>query len=288
MGQLVVEQPAGVVPPAAALGEPRERAAGHQLPGGFGDHVVVGRRAPAAEGGEEPLVPVDLVGGDDVLLEEGGRAGPAFEQPPGPDPRDQADAELDAAAPVDPLADRVGAPPRAEVGGHQLGVPVVAGQPPGAGQDGQVVVAGELPDLLDVPRVAGVAVVDVERGAVRRERSPADRIDRPRRRRHVVADGPEDLHVPVGDLSGRGDHPFLRRRRQVVEAGQAGRREQPDDPGLLPDRRGRRPEAAPGPRLLQDAVLDSPADLRRRHALQAPGVPAESRVGHRRSTGVTA
>ena len=68
--QLALEQARGLLPPARALRKPREGAAGHELAGGLGDHVVVGRRAPAAERGEVLLVPVDLPYREVVVLEQ--------------------------------------------------------------------------------------------------------------------------------------------------------------------------------------------------------------------------
>ena len=68
--QLALEQPRRVPPPAVALREPREGAAGHELPGGLGDHVIVGRGAPAAERGQVLLVPADLPHGERVALEQ--------------------------------------------------------------------------------------------------------------------------------------------------------------------------------------------------------------------------
>ena len=83
-----------------ALGEPREGAAGHELTGCFGDHVIVGRRAPAGECGEVLLVPADLPQRERVVLEQVGYAWPVIKQPPDPGQADQADADLDAARPV--------------------------------------------------------------------------------------------------------------------------------------------------------------------------------------------
>ena len=68
--ELSFQQERGPAPPSLALAEPRERAARHQLPGGFGDHVVVGRGAPAGERGEVLLVPADLPDGERVALEQ--------------------------------------------------------------------------------------------------------------------------------------------------------------------------------------------------------------------------
>src|SRR5690606_29490294 len=58
--ELPFEQRGRVGTPARALGEPRERRGGGELAGGLRDHVVVGRRAAAAEGGQVLLMPTDL------------------------------------------------------------------------------------------------------------------------------------------------------------------------------------------------------------------------------------
>ena len=99
-GSAPFQQARGPAPPPLALAEPREGAARHQLPGGLGYHVVVGRGAPAGERGEVLLVPADLPHGERVALEQVGRARPVVEQAPDPGQADQADAELDAAGPV--------------------------------------------------------------------------------------------------------------------------------------------------------------------------------------------
>ena len=56
---------------------------------------------PAPERGQVPLVPPDLRQASSFPRTVR-PARPSLQQPPGPDPRDQADAELDAAGPVDP------------------------------------------------------------------------------------------------------------------------------------------------------------------------------------------
>ena len=131
-------------------GEPREGAAGHQLPGRLGDHVVVGRRTAAGERGEVLLVPADLPQGERVPLEQVGHARPVVEQAPDPGQADQADAELDAAGPVHAGQERVLPPPGAEMVGDPAGVPLVTGEEPGGGQQREVLQPGDLPDLLDV------------------------------------------------------------------------------------------------------------------------------------------
>src|SRR5208337_5670319 len=95
--QLALEKPGGRQAPAVAFSEPREGAAGHQLPGRLRDDVVVGRRAPAPEGREVLLMPADLANHELVVLEMIGDFGPFVQQAPDPGQADQADADLDAA-----------------------------------------------------------------------------------------------------------------------------------------------------------------------------------------------
>ena len=108
-----------------------------------------------------------------VVLEEVLTLGQLVEQPADPDPGDQPDPELDPAGPVDAGEERVGAPPGPQLVGDGLGVPLVPGEPPRGGQHGQVVVPGQLPDLLDVAGDRLVAVVDGEAQTSRR--APAAR-----------------------------------------------------------------------------------------------------------------
>ena len=55
--------------PLRRLVKPPERATRYDESGRLGHHMVIGRRAPALEGGQEALVPVDLADGGDIVLE---------------------------------------------------------------------------------------------------------------------------------------------------------------------------------------------------------------------------
>ena len=163
VGPQDVGQPStGILAPPVTLLEPGKGTGRDQLAARFRHRMVVGRRSPAGEGGQEALVPPDLTQRPRVVLEQGDRTAPAVQQPTDPRPADQPHAELDPAGPVDPREERVGSPPGPQLSGHHLGVPVVTGQPEGAGQHGQVVMARELPDRLDVARDGLVPVVDGE------------------------------------------------------------------------------------------------------------------------------
>src|SRR2546430_14516636 len=136
--ELSFQQERGPAPPSLALTEPRERAARHQLPGGLGYHVVVGRGAPAGERGEVLLVPADLPDGERVALEQVGYARPVSQQAPDPGQAYQADPELDAAGPVHAGQERVLPPPGAQMIGDPARVPLVLAQEPGGRQQPEV------------------------------------------------------------------------------------------------------------------------------------------------------
>ena len=80
---------------------------------------------------------------------------------------------------MDALEERVLAPPRAQLAGGKLGVAVVAGQPPGAGQQGEGLVAGQLPDELDVAYGGFVPVRDMEAVGVVRGEAVGERVVEP-------------------------------------------------------------------------------------------------------------
>src|SRR5215217_818172 len=97
-----------------------------------------------------------------VGLEQRFGPGPTVQQPADPNPRQQSEAELDAASPVDAGQERVGRPPGPELGGNGPGVPLVAVKMVRSRQDRQVLVPRRLPHLLDVTDCGRAAVVDVE------------------------------------------------------------------------------------------------------------------------------
>ena len=217
-----------------------------------------------------------------VALEQRPGPAPAVQQPADPDPGQQAHAELDAAGPVDAGQERVGRPPGAELGGGGLGVALIAAEAVGGGQHGEVLVAGRLPNVLDVADHGRVAEVDVEAvGPVRGPPAGAGVKEPVRGRRHVVAGVGEHLPAP-------GEQPL----GGLLEP----------DPGLLGDVvgaagegggevRGGRQRGRVGagvgdlpapPAALGQLVAGPAGHLRRRHAGQSPRVPAEV---HRPSAG---
>ncbi len=244
-------------------GEPPERAGRGELPGGLGDDVVVRRGPPAGEGGQPALVVPDLVQRHRVALEKTGRARPAVEQPADPHPGQQPDAQLDAADPVHAAQRWVGRPPRPQVRGHSLGVPLVPGDRVGGGEHGEVLVPGQLPDLLDVPDRVLVAVRHVE-GVAPRSPAPGLRVVPPVRVVQVVADHPEILGVARHQAVRLGDETFrgVRRYRGDRPCGQYR-----GEPGTGHARavRPRRPPQPPAHRVARPA-----ADLPRSHPGQPP------------------
>ena len=152
--ELAPERGGGRLTPGAALREPGERAAGRELPGHLGEEVVVGRRPVTRQPGQPLLVVMELLQEGAVALEQRPGPGPAVEQPADPDPGQQPQAELDAAGPVDAGQERVGGPPRAELRGHGLGVPLVAIEAVGGCQHRQVLVARSSHTYLTLPTAA--------------------------------------------------------------------------------------------------------------------------------------
>lgn len=266
-------------PPTRGRGEPVERAGRGELPGGLGDDVIVRRGAPAGEGGQPALVVPDLVQRHRVVLEQTGGALPSVEQPADPHPRQESDAQLDPADPMHAAQRRVGRPPRPQVAGHALGVPLVPGHRIGGGEYGEVLVPGRLPDLLDVPHRVLVAVRHVE-GVAPRGPAPGLRVVPPVRVDEVVADHAEVLDVPGHQPVGLGDQALrgVRRHRRGRPGGQ-----HRGEPGARHGRtlRPRRPPPPPAHRVGRPA-----RDLLRPHPGEAPQVPARTH-GHRGPANVT-
>ncbi len=184
--------------------EPREGAAGHELPGRLGDDVVVGGRAPAPERGEVLLMPADLPNRQLVLLEQAGDTRPVVQQAPDPGQADQPDADLDAARPVHAGEERVRPAPRAQLVCHPARVPVVPGEVPGGCQQRQVLQPGDLPDLLDVAGLRLRAMVDPERVTVRGRPAAGHRVAEPVGLYQVGPADPEHLPLAPHELvSGR-------------------------------------------------------------------------------------
>ena len=184
--QLLLQDLGRLVTPASTLGEPVEGKRRHQEAGGLGDHVVVGRRPPAAEGCEILLVPPDLSPGRLVTLEELRCLVPSGEQSSCPDPGDQPEAGLDPARPVHAGEERILSPPRAEVQSRTIRVALIAGEREGCCEDRHVMHARQFPNLLHVPGDILGAVVDLEAVVELRRPSSRDRIEEPVRVLHVL------------------------------------------------------------------------------------------------------
>ena len=107
-------------------------------------------------------MPGNLPNGIIIVLEKVTHLGPLIEQSAGPRPGDQADSCLDTACPVHTGQERVGTPPGAQLPRGRLGVALVLRQPPCGRQDGDVMMPGHLPDLLDVARLGLVPMMDAE------------------------------------------------------------------------------------------------------------------------------
>ena len=256
-------------PPARRGGEPGERAGRGELPGGLGDDVVVRRGPPAGEGGQPALVVPDLVQRHRVALEQGGRARPAVEQPADPHPGQQPDAQLDAAGPVHAAQRRVGRPPRPQVLGHPLGVPLVPGDRVGGGEHGEVLVPGRLPDLLDVPDRVLVAVRHVE-GVAPGARRPVFGSYHQSGSARSSRSTPKNSACPAISRSASATRRFAASggTAAIVPAGSTAVNRAPV---TLGQSRPRRPPPPPAHRVARPA-----ADLPRPHPGQPPQVPART------------
>ena len=78
-------------------------------------------------------MPADLLHRERVMLEQVGDAGPLVQEPPDPGKADQADADLDAARPVNAREEGVLPPPGTQLVGHPVRVRLVVGEKPGRG-----------------------------------------------------------------------------------------------------------------------------------------------------------
>ena len=288
-GQLPVEtaregvrpQPAfqlsgGLCAPHLALGEPREGARRGEQPHRLGHHVVVRGGALAAKRRQVLLVPTDLGQGLRVLLEQLVDARPVVEQAADPHPARQSHAELDPAGPVDAGEERVAGPPGAQLGGDRLGVAVLAGEPPGGREHRKVVVAGQFPHGLDVPRQGLVTVVDAERQRAVRRSPAGDRVAEPVRVHDVGSWCTQDLPVAGQQPVRSGDHPAPGLRRHLRP--DLRRNRTAEAPCRQQSRHGReclaRPHLPPPPTDLTRPVTDPEEKLLRGHPQEPSHVPA--------------
>ncbi len=147
-------------------------------------------------------MPGNLPDGVVIVLEQVAHLRPFVEQPANPGPRDQADRRLDTACPVHAAQERVGTPPGAQLRRGRLGVSLVLRQPPGGGQDGEVMMPRHLPDLLDVAGFRLVPVVDAECQPGRRARG-ARSPDRENQSGSALSARriPSTVHVPARTVS---------------------------------------------------------------------------------------
>ena len=275
--QLSLQLAGGVAAPRVALGEPWKGARRRQSAHGLGDDVVVRRRPAAPERREVLLVPAELGEGLRVVLEEVADARPVIEQPAHPHPAREPDTELDPARPVDAGQEGVARPPRAELGRNEVGVPGVAREPPRGREHREVVVAGELPDRLDVARDLLVPVVDPERQGDVRGAPAGDGVEEPVGVHDV---GPRCAeHVPVtGEQPvGGGNEPS--RSLTGNQCTRVSRNRAHEHPGSEQsgDQRDRLSgkHLPPGPPDLSHPVAHPPADLARGHPAEAAGIPAK-------------
>ncbi len=157
------------------------------------------------------------------------------------------------------MPDRNGfsSPPGAQLVGDPVGVPLVAGEEPGRGQQREVLQAGDLPDLLDVADLLLRAVIDAEGVAVRSGPAAGHRIAEPVGPLQVGPDDAQDLPLtaqqPVrgleNGLPGLLGHPRGGARRQDRGEPALARRRRGRDRGeLLPASPAAvtRPPGAPG------------------------------------------
>src|SRR4030042_4529381 len=104
----------------------------------------------AGEPGEEVEVRIEATAELRVVLKERGGARPSVQQTPDPRPGDQANTEFDAAPPVKAFEELVLPPPRPEAPvGHQ-GEFLATREQVGSSEHGDMVVSGQLPDVLHV------------------------------------------------------------------------------------------------------------------------------------------
>ncbi len=248
------EPAGGLLAPARAVLEPREAARRHQQTHVLGDRVVVPGRALAVERRQVLLVPPELPAALLVVLEQVRHLGPLVQQPADPHPRHEPDAELDPTGPVDARQQRVGGPPRAQLPIDRFGVPLVAGDPVGGRELRQVVVARELPDLLDVAGRRLVPRVDREGEDITRRGDAGHRVPEPvgvgQIRAYDAEQGPVTGQDPVTGRSGgrpnpggdrvTGDHVDSHGTVELLRQPRCGRRagswtHAPGRPLLLPD-----------------------------------------------------
>ena len=248
-----------------ALGVPGEGAGGREPAGRLGHDVVVGRGAAAPEGREVLLVPPDLaqrVGFSSKRSADPGQSSRSrrtqtqlVSRTPSSMPLVQCTPDRNGLA-----ATRTGAA-RSTTSAYRL----VAGQPPGGREHGQVVVPRELPDRLDVAGLVLVAVVDPEREPVLRRPPPGHRVEEPVRvRRCRAAAVPSSSQSPASEPVRGGDHggPGLGRHPAAHARAERGREQAavaqpPRAPGGSAGRTWRRAQAYDVPGRLPATAISA-------------------------------
>ena len=141
-------------------------------------------------------MPADLPQCERVTLEQVSYTGPVVKETPDPGEADQANAELDAARPVDARQEGILLPPGAQLVGHPARVLLFVGKKPGIGQQREVLQPGDLPDLLDVADLLLRAVIDTEGITVRSGPATCHRVAKPVGAHQIGPNTPSTSHSP--------------------------------------------------------------------------------------------
>src|SRR5205823_11389910 len=132
-----------------------------------------------------------------VRLEQRAGARPTVEQSADPDPRHQANSDLDGTRPMHTRQKRIVRPPRTKVGGGGGGITLIAREVVGRGEYRAVVVAGEFPDVSERALAVVAPNVDIEAKGLLWGPDATPWVEKPiRRGGHVVSARGEDRPVP--------------------------------------------------------------------------------------------
>ena len=225
-------------------------------------------------------MPADLPDGVVVVLEQVARPSASRRAAGGSRPRRSAGCRPRSRSSSARRSGTGCAPPGPQLVGGGLGVALLAGQPPGRGQHGEVVVPGHLPDLLDVAGLRLVAVVD----AGRRAAGPGAR--RPVTGSRNQSGSALSARRAPRDTSRSRPGPGRRRRsarprpRESPGCGQTPAAATEKGRSAQDVRRQRRRFAGPdlpaGPRLRRPTSSARWSHLGGRHPAEPPQIPAEA------------
>src|SRR5688572_7968093 len=151
-----------------------------------------------------------------IVLEKVTHLGPLVKQAAYPGPGNQPNSGLDTACPVHSRQKWVGSPPGTQLFRGRIRVMLLLRQPPCARQNGQVMVPGHLPDLLNVAGLRLVAMMDAEGEPVVRRTTPSHRIVEPVRIRAI---GPLASQHSPGSVEDRVGSPDQGRRSIRIHSG---------------------------------------------------------------------